>query len=236
MKLQLRSDFIDYYDHYFDRNGIVFNRYSRNNISRLEMFNMMENWGLKVPEYGLCNKLSENNSISDNKVVVYLDQYAHQGEDKELLSLEKACLKHPQKLGSIYIPTSDRIDGFKSISYRLLQVGIARFWILYCSPDDWRSNAGNCSIEVLKTTRYYGYTKVPYPLFAIDFVAQNKLYAIDFNTSPGIKHTGIENIFKAEEVVNEIKKFYEIYNQHGNNDIDVYTGKEEKEILNFNSC
>lgn len=49
-----------------------------------------------------------------------------------------------------------------------------------------------------------------YPLFAIDFVeslSHKQLMAIDFNTAPGMKGTGMEDIISTEQVVKLIREF-----------------------------
>ncbi len=47
-----------------------------------------------------------------------------------------------------------------------------------------------------------------FPLFAIDYIiSNNKLYAFDFNTAPGTRHTGIDNLLSASDIYNEIQAF-----------------------------
>ena len=49
----LKSDFWDYYDHWFDRGkGIVFERFSNQGMNRKEMLDYLSSLGFKTPPYG----------------------------------------------------------------------------------------------------------------------------------------------------------------------------------------
>lgn len=152
------------------------------------------------------------------EVVVYTDINSHRGEGKIKMCLDEAIEKYPNNFASIYIFNW-------ATSYRHLQIGEKSFWLRYCNRGDWRSNCGNVRINILSQNTGY-HKSIKYPLFAIDFVSQtdpdfylkfkgqkkdereDTYSAIDFNISPGIGQTGIEEILKPDEVVELIKKFY----------------------------
>ena len=231
---------MDYYDHYFNIKGKHFARYSENNISRLEMFDMMDDWNLYTPDYDISKNLSARHYNYYNEVVVYLDQYSHRGEDKIKLTLADAKRQYPNKLASLHYSTV--FKQYKSTSYRLLQIGSMRYWLFYGSKNDWRSNNGDVEIKKVIEDKYYGYTKIPYPLYAIDFVEKinNRvlkekeiLSAIDFNTAPGLKGTPLEGELDSKEVVDSIKNFYKEYDKEEYLDEPVYIEEEEEIVTNF---
>lgn len=209
IKLKLVSNFLDYYDHWFDLEGKEFKRFTAQGMNREEIFQYLEKTSFTVPLYGTVKHLA-NQNINIKEVVVYLDDMAHCGNGKIKLPLEEALKKYPNFLCSEYIETHPL--GI-AVSYRHLQIGHKSFFLKYASYNDWRSNCGDGDIELLESHEYkhsdrFKVIKFPYPLCAIDFVYKDGIYwAIDFNTSPGIRGSGIENILKPKEVVDLIKQF-----------------------------
>ena len=203
MNIKLKSDFIDYYDHWFDLDGDIFERMSAGGVNRYKMLTYLKSLKLDVPKFGLVKKLTLYNT-KINKVVVYLNLNSHRGENKLLLDYKEALEKYPNKLATEYIESYNKY----SESMRILQIGNKSISIIYENEDDWRSNYG-CNVKTKIINIYDGiYDKIKYPLYAIDFVFDkyNNYYAIDFNIAPGIKGTGVENILKPKEVVDKIKE------------------------------
>lgn len=222
MKIRLKTDFHDYYDHWFDAEGVEFERFSRQGRGRREALEYLSDIGLKTPPYGTPREVmvKTNNRLlerelelqKDSKyllsVVVYLDENAHRGEGKVLMPLQEALNKYPNHLCTLFIPP---IPG-KSVSMRHLQIGKKAFWLRYTSSDDWRSNCGNVEIEVIKQEKDGYHPKIHYPLFAIDYIANtDKMLAVDLNVSPGLKGTGIENILTGKEVAHLISEAINYY-------------------------
>lgn len=216
-KITLRSDFHDFYDHHFDLDGEIFDRFSRQGMSRREMFKYLSKIGLDIPLYGtppeILDQLDSGLRCSDDighkineqliDLVVYLDEMAHRGEGKIKVLLCQAINDYPEHFCSLYIPHLSR----ETISLRYLQIGDKIFWLRYTSSDDWRSNCGNVQIEVLTQEKDGYHPRLPYPLFAVDFViGGDKFYAVDFNTAPGINHTGIEKLLSGKEAADAIKR------------------------------
>jgi hypothetical protein len=211
MKIKLKSDFIDYYDHWFDREGQIFERMSHSGMSRRDMFDFFEKIGLETPPHGtpkqVFNSLSdcgEGNCISLIDVVIYLNGTSHRGEGKILLPLMKAMQEYPTFFCSLYYPTMQ----IGAASLRYLQIGDKIFWLRYTS-NDWRSNYGDVKIEVLSQEKDGFHPRIDLPLFAVDFIFGPNLYAIDFNIAPGVKGTGVEDILSAKEAAAAIKKWFE---------------------------
>lgn len=215
--MQLITDFRDYYDHAFDREGREFYRTSRNNMSRPDMLAFMESKGLLVPRYGLAKDLVPRMMTEDFPdwdqetlqaaslhlidVIVFTDLFAHRGEGKIRMSAGLAQLSYPNNFAVEYIPPTKTGLG---VSFRYLQVGNRRWWLQYWSNQDWRSNIGDGEVLVLGEEQPGYDPRFKYPMWAIDFIfAGHKQYAIDFNTAPGLKP--LREAVTPSEVVNLLK-------------------------------
>jgi len=102
VKVSLRSDFYDYYDHWFDLEGIepcfVFERFSYAGPGRREMLEYLQSLGLRVPAFGrVCDLYSYKQQEYEKvkvafcfdtavSVVAYSYEKALRGEGKVLLS------------------------------------------------------------------------------------------------------------------------------------------------------
>lgn len=176
---------------------------STSGMDRYEMYIYLESLGFNVPIYGILNDFRKLKK-DINKVVVHLDLKSHRGENKILLDYEEALEKYRGKFATEYIET----DGEFGVSYRYLRIGDEAFWLLYKSKNDWRSNCGSdIKIDILEIEKNTP-PVIKSPLYAIDLVFDkyNNYHAIDFNISPGIKGTGVEDILKPKEVVDKIKE------------------------------
>jgi hypothetical protein len=208
MKLKLMSNFYDYYDHWFDLDGSTFERSTKGGMVRGRMFGFLRNKGFDTPIYGIVSHLKNAFYLEDDdKIVVYTNENLHCGEGKKLMTLKDAYTdKKLQKCLCTQYINSDNPFNY-AVSYRHLQIGNRAFWLRYISYNDWRSNYGDGDIELIEERKSI---KIPsVPLYAIDFVEKNGIYyAIDFNISPGIRGTGVEDILPAKEVVDLIKESY----------------------------
>lgn len=213
MSIKLRTDFYDYYDHWFCATGqkyeFLFDRPTRAKSSRLEDFELLKAAGLKVVKHSNVELLhaSSVETLGEDvtslmMVVVYTDEYAHAGEGKILLPLDEALALYPKNLASEYIPASMR----EAVSYRYLRVGKRQFWLRYTSTDDWRSNAGNGFVEYLCEEKEAD-SYLLNPIFAVDFLRTGKMFvAIDYNPSPKISGTGIERVMPPKEAYRQIQQ------------------------------
>lgn len=214
MKLKLESDFRDFYDYAFHREGDkTFSRRSYDrSMSKSDQFELFNKLTLKTPLIGTPQQLLDQGLGLIDLVVVYLDDRAHCGEGKNLIELESVLTHYPNLLCSQWINTTGLFE--ESISYRLLQIG-TRAWLLrYMGFGGWMSN--HC-----EDTQIYVDSEIEpivnpildqYPMFAIDFVVPvnaitpeftedlYNCYAIDFNTAPGMRFTGMDDILKPTEV------------------------------------
>jgi hypothetical protein len=224
MDIALKSDFRDYYDHWFSQSHIkhtsTFERMTSGGMDRIDMLNFLNDIGLTTPDHGyvLDVALKQYKSFTKHyseslardlcqlhNIVVYTDINAHAGGGKELISTTKAAKIYPNNYCSTFVGYPSHFG----ISYRYLRIGKRQFWLRYTSANDWRSNCGNVTIELLceeQKLEIEGLNKVltNTPLFAVDFVVSDKSYAVDYNIAPMIKGTGIEDIMTPKEVFLEI--------------------------------
>ncbi len=222
MLISLKTNFKDFYDHQFagswQKADIIFPRYTTDGMDRKSMFMYMLEKGLNIPLCGTVKEVhhkmkdrlppayAESWMASVFKIVVYLNVFEHCGEGKILLPATEALEKYPDHFCSQFV--TSLVDG--TYSYRFLQIGKRQFNLKYTSDDEWRSNCGNVEVEVISEIKPHEcfYDRFDYPIFAIDYVeAMNTTY-VDFNISPGLKHTGIEDVMTAKEIYEEIENWY----------------------------
>lgn len=216
-KVRLVSDFHDYYDHWFDNYEaeLTFERKSTGGMPRREILEYLRSLGMVVPVFGKpaevydqlrqkYDTLSEAVFDCIQHVVVHLDETAHRGESKIRVPLREAIERYPGYLSVEHIPS---LPGGQGQTLRYLQVGSKKFLLEYTSRNDWCSNCGEIDIRVVSQEQKDEYNRrIALPLFAIDFVRGNALYAIDLNVAPGIRGIGVEDILPAKAAAEAIKK------------------------------
>jgi hypothetical protein len=88
MRIKLSTDYHDNYDHWFDREGeLCFIRSAVQSwsVTRTDMFNAFAKISLNTPKYASVDQFED-----DEIIVVYVDENAHCGEGKILLSAKDA--------------------------------------------------------------------------------------------------------------------------------------------------
>jgi len=220
-KIAIDSDFIDFYDYAFCSRynaDIIWERRSRTAMSKRKQFAFLEQQGLETPNHGTVAEVFEKSKadyqLEDDHfakmselaaVVVYLDEYAHCGEGKLKVPLKLALERHPNKYYSEFIQTTPSCN---AVSYRYLQVGKKSYWLRYTGYNSWMSNhAEKVDVEYLCPNNGKFIPTVDYPVFAIDFIMGRVFYAIDFNTAPGLKDTGIP-LKDPHEIYDLVEQWY----------------------------
>jgi len=223
MKIKLNTDFKDYYDFMFYPDGdVMFDRrmYDRT-LCKRDQIRIMQDLGFRTFDIRRCKHWDFSDAAM---LVVYTDDRAHAGSGKQRTDLGQAKRHHPNDWSIPWIATSDANDA--SVSHRLLQVGDRAWWLRYEGTGGWQSNHCESTaitiVDEIQSIRRYSFDHhiinhrtnlCPYPIFAIDFVIPaNKAtptdfaeviesgYAIDFNTAPGMKWTGMDDLLPAPEV------------------------------------
>lgn len=141
-------------------------------------------------------------------LVAYEDEYAHCAQGKRLLAethyrFDGNVSRLPElyRVGSLFCTALvGRVPRRPATSLRRLQVGPHVFWVEYESTESWMSNSGDGRCSVVGQEWDAGYHPVVrLPLWAADFVwGKSGLYAVDFNTAPGCRGTGVEKLLPAD--------------------------------------
>lgn len=218
--MQLKSDFNDWYDYAFTKEGPVYERSFKTTKTRKEDLEFLKSIGCSIPRYGKAKDLVQeilgakwnsffetwqfrkSDKIKDiDSVIVYKDECQHCGDGKILVTLREAEEKYPDNFAVEYFPESF------GESYRYLQIGNRKWWLFYKSYEDWRSNYGNGDTNILceEETGYHGAIRVP--MFAVDFVPTSSIgfVAVDYNTAPGIP-AELKNNVNAHGIVNLLQQ------------------------------
>lgn len=217
MKIKLKTDFLDYYDHWFcgswEKEDYILDRRSTTEMSKIDQFKIIENCGLSTPSHGYIKDLVNSNI---NNVVVYTNLYSHAGENKELCSIEYANKCYGDLYGSEYINQSWS-NGIRS-HWRYLAIGGLMYMLHYSAKGGtgWQSNKDYediqisiVDINIIREGYEFLYNLSEYPIFALDFVLDKeyKKFYIDFNTAPKIYGTGLENELDSNTIYNEIEEW-----------------------------
>ena len=195
--VRLRSDFRDYYDHWFSHNVSepILLRGMHDGPTRFEALHMLKNY-YNVPSFGLAKNADFTND--DGAVVLHFSD-EHAGRGKVITTLRDARIAAPDKLVVQYHSEA------RTRSYRLLSVGSMRMSFMYESHY-WRSNVGDVEVAIIDPFCYnFEEINNRYPLYAIDFIETSKGFlAIDFNVSPGLE--ALKGIIQPWDVVYSIEK------------------------------
>jgi hypothetical protein len=228
--MRLESTFRDYYDPFFDGKGDVFRRIGGNvGPTKREQFALLMAADYEVPPHGLFEDLIgeywEAEDWTIERCVVYDDETAHCGEGKRM---SRRVMEEFDRSTGKFACAFVGDPNANGVSHRLLQVGPHRFWIEYRSNESWMSNVGDGSCETFAVEKGVGYhPHLPYPLFAIDFVLGKDMrqYAVDFNTAPGIRGSGVEKFLSGPEAVEAIEGWF-AHESRGAGRPDVQPGPE----------
>ena len=216
MKIGLKTDFRDYYDHRFgvppEQADKVLERLTTVTMPRSTMLLYLESIGMSTPAHGPVQDLvpvitdraamPQEIALQLFELVVYLDEYVHTPESQIRISCKEALEHYPDAYAHVYIPSP---VGLGSSSLRYLRIGMRQFWLRYTSRNDWRANYGDVKVEILcEEQRASGRHIIPYPLFAIDYIQTDRLYAVDLNVAPQLAGTGIEHYMTPDEVHSEL--------------------------------
>jgi len=225
ISVKLISDFMEPYDHWFDRGGHQYYRMSTH-LPRREAHDRLEGMHLNVPYNGTVESMWTLGYASlHTPIVVYLDEYAHSCNGIERMLVKDAMVKgYGGYHASVCIPPSEwhaqkrcRPLGDRSTSLRYLRIGSETWWLEYWSKDEWRSNYGDVDISLASSYMNVprGFLdEEPYPMLAADFVKSRygAWYAVDYNTSPGLRGTPVlepaEGGCTHEGIVELIKEWF----------------------------
>jgi len=223
--MMLKSDFVDYYDHCLATGEPVFERMTTGGPSKREQLKLLDAAGFLTPPHGLVGEVMDSWWEAEQRrvraVVAYTDETLHCGEGK------RVYLRHHLRSNPhMGMPGGDRYwrenelyctafvgcpleAGYGASSVRRLQVGRHVFWVEYRSTESWMSNVGDGDCFVIGAEFGAGYhPHIDLPLFAVDFVLGREMYAVDFNTAPGIRGSGVEKLLPAPAAADAILSWF----------------------------
>ena len=92
MKIKLRTNFLDYYDHWFcgswQNEDYILDRRTITEMSKIDQFQILKDCELNIPKVGYIKDLI--NDVEINNVVVYTDLFLHAGDGKSLCTKDFA--------------------------------------------------------------------------------------------------------------------------------------------------
>ena len=202
MSINIKSDFIDYYDTYIsslkaDSNKeITYNRY-RLYRNKVEELSKLRELGIKTIDIvPVSNVYVPNNQM----LVIYNDITKHDGSGKIVTSYSEANMMYKNKLCSILSPQYDEY------TYKYVQVGKRRFWVIIKNTGLVESYL--YSIQELES-KYNSLIRLP--IFSIDYTfVGGEQIAVDFNTVQSLNKINLNRILDAKSVYNELNSMCEI--------------------------
>lgn len=129
--------------------------------------------GYNTPDCGPIETLARDHKMTE-KCVMWT------AGGSKLMTIKEAIEQFPRRYAALHVGHQNI-----AISCKYVQIGNKGFYIDLVSTDDWRSNHGNCSSELVSTIEGY-HPLISLPCFSIDFVrhSDNKNYAIDMDVEP----------------------------------------------------
>lgn len=218
--MRIISPWRDYYDVWADGRGRILQRTGGNSGPlKREQFQILENAGWLTPLNGyypdIIDEWWAEESQEIKNTVVYIDELAHCTEGKILVQVDKE-VSPDEWLKTFAIHYNHYASAFvgdpniPGESWRRLQIGPHVFWIEYRSNSSWMSNDGEGTCDVIGVEWNIGYHhSIRLPLFAVDFVLGREMYALDFNTAPGIRGSGVEKILSGKDCHDAIERALE---------------------------
>lgn len=203
--LSLISDFTDYYDHAFPPGGRPWERkFTPPEPRRERVHEFLARLGHTLPPRGsvvqVRSFLQEQHrwlrparfaALSESvfEVVIYPPEGAR------VVTLGDAMKRDPHQYCTLFVPHEVRL--------RYVQVGKRKFWCEYRVETDegqWKSTVNPRCCGVVAQGEP-GYTPaIRQPLYAIDYLLGDQLYAIDFTSAPLLKGSGIEDHLAPQDV------------------------------------
>lgn len=200
---KLNTDFKDYYDGCLSEdNSVVYNRLSKQVMSRGEALHYLNNNGIKTVKFGPVSKF-----IGQSHIVVYTNPMLHNFLGKHIYSYNEANGQYRNCLASEFLINS------KGCTVKYLQVGERRFRMMF-QNDEYKTKLMEGKLVALdELPRQYNYA-IGLPIYSIDYVSNGgEMVAVDFNEVQQLDRIGFQSVMNAEDVADEIKRALVAYNK-----------------------
>lgn len=206
-KVMLISDFEDFYDDFFDKEGIPFERLRANELNRKQIPKRLAKHSLIPTLVGRVGKFRKK-LLWDAPVIVYTDVDRHDGGEKLKMTYKEAYNNYKNNYMSLFIENKEE----EAVLYRYIRVGESVFFFKL-KGHSWNSNDGFEVLDCERVREEDDLDMKPFdsPILLIDFIptldekGDQWLFAIDLNFSPTLKGSGIEKLATGEEIVELIK-------------------------------
>lgn len=200
-KLNINSDFTDYYDVLSDKNSIItYNRFLADSKQRGTALKYLRSIGIKTVELKQVNKFFRD----DGPIIVYTNPKGHHGEGKKILSVDEALQSYENSIACKYYEDT--------VTIKYVQIGKRRFTLCFQKFDPVTLNMGRL-ISIRESTPEYN-RLVGLPIFSIDYISNgHEMLATDFNEVENLQRIGMNNYISARDVVAEIEESLKIYNK-----------------------
>lgn len=208
IKLQLKTDFCEEYDKFFDKKADrFFERIKTAPFSREDCFYYLNSLGMLTPTCGIIETLVpalfEVHETDSLLVVVYKDVFLHDRRQLLLVDAKRAFNIFKKSFACEYL----KGDEEHATTYTYLKIGQRSFGVktVSVSKECWQSNVVYKTTIVCQGAKEDYHPKIDFPLFSIDYIScDKKLYAIDFNIAPTLKDTNINLFMGNDEIFEEI--------------------------------
>lgn len=209
--ISLQSDFQDYYDEHFPKEGdTVFERLTTHELPRKDIYTFLTKHKFVSPLYDKPKKFLKVLKM-DQVVISFSNSNRHDGGEKQVMSYKEA-LKHYGDKGMAVYSNSN-----KGETFRYLKIGKEAFFMKMKSETDWNSNVDTIYSDHERVAKEddLKFKPIDAPLYAVDFVyftnpkGRDHMIAIDINFAPKLSGTGLEAIVSGEEVASLISEWFE---------------------------
>jgi len=225
VKIEMNSDFTDYYDSELSRTSarvskpgevFNFNRKVIPGMTKWKKLDKLTEIGWNVPPFGqamdLCEALPIEAIYKGDQVDCFLFLEDSPSRQKKVkMNLFEAAEKYPNNLAMLYIPTKKESDG-KVSSVKYVRVGKEHFFVKLTSDHSYCSDEGNVEMSYLNNT--FGINLAPLseedPLFSVNMIQSEGgvWYAVGYNKNPVLRDSPLEDRLPPEEVSYLIKEFF----------------------------
>ncbi len=200
LKLNIESDFVDYYDHLAigkDGDATYVRKYS-NSPSKGKAISELKKLNIQTILLGSVRDLAS----TYDKLVVYTDTTKHKGDGKLLMSSGDAMLTYSNSLASPYYGDSN------GVTNKFLQLGSRRFRVVLENVSTFKTGR---VLDFQEIQPCYNYL-IGLPIFSIDYIStEYGMIATDFNTVQDLKSLGVQNAIQPTDIISEIYNSLIVY-------------------------